>query len=143
MLLSLFLFIYLIVCLLLIFVILLQSGEGGGLSGLVGSGSSLTETFGAHGAEKTLKRWTAYLAVIFLVLTLSLTYIGAKTIKRTSVLDELSEMPAAAPAPAAPAPAASAPATTVVPQQTGTETEAVKPPTSMEELIPQPITEEE
>lgn len=97
--LSLFIFAFIAVCLLIIFVILLQSGEGGGLSGLVGGSSPLTDTFGATGAEKTLKKWTVYLAIGFLILTLALTYLGAKQTKKTDILEELTreEAPLATP----------------------------------------------
>ncbi|HPS03651.1 MAG TPA: preprotein translocase subunit SecG, partial [Candidatus Sumerlaeota bacterium] len=51
----------------LVLVVLVQSGKGGGLSGLVSAGSTLGDTLGATGAEKTLNRWTTYCAVGFIV----------------------------------------------------------------------------
>lgn len=62
----------------LILVVLVQSGKGGGLSGLVGAGSALGDHLGATGAEKTLNRWTTYFAVGFLVLNIAMVLIGPK-----------------------------------------------------------------
>ena len=62
----------------LVLVVLVQSGKGGGLSGLVGAGSSLGDTLGATGAEKTLNRWTTYAALGFLCLNILLVAIGGK-----------------------------------------------------------------
>jgi len=72
----------------LILVVLVQSGKGGGLSGLVGAGSTLGDTLGATGAEKTLNRWTTYCAVGFLVVTILLVGLGNKVYKR-GILDEV------------------------------------------------------
>jgi protein translocase SecG subunit len=65
----------------LILVVLVQSGKGGGLSGLVGAGSTLGDHLGATGAEKTLNRWTSYCAVGFLILNLSLVLLAPKIFK--------------------------------------------------------------
>jgi preprotein translocase subunit SecG len=62
--------IYVIACLFLIFVVLIQKGEGGGLGGLVGGGAVDT-AFGAK-ADMTWKRATAVSAGIFVGLALLL-----------------------------------------------------------------------
>lgn len=80
--------IYLFVSAVLVLVVLIQSGKGGGLSGLIGSGSSLGDTLGATGAEKTLNRWTSYCAIAFLVVNIMLVFLGPKVFK-TSILDEI------------------------------------------------------
>lgn len=66
------LFVYLILCFWLIFVILIQSGKGGGLSSLGGASEGLSEALGATGAEKTLNKLTTLSAVGFMVLAIVL-----------------------------------------------------------------------
>ncbi|MCX7766028.1 MAG: preprotein translocase subunit SecG [Candidatus Sumerlaeia bacterium] len=81
---------YFFITILLVLVILMQSGKGGGLSGLAGA-TSLADAFGATGAEKTLKRWTTYLATAFFILSIGLTLIGSSVFKRTSLLQQLEQ----------------------------------------------------
>ena len=76
-------------CVFLILVILLQSGKGGGLSGMLGGGNPLTDTLGATGAEKTLNRWTTACAVIFFLLSLFLTFLGGRIYRRNILSDKL------------------------------------------------------
>lgn len=81
---------YFFITILLVLVILMQSGKGGGLSGLAGA-TPLADAFGATGAEKTLKRWTTYLATAFFILSIGLTLIGFSVFKRTSFLQQLEQ----------------------------------------------------
>ena len=81
---------YILVCGFLILVVLLQSGKGGGLSGLLSGGGGLSDSFGASGAEKTLSRWTTYCAIAFLVVSLALTLLGARHFQK-SLLGEFPE----------------------------------------------------
>jgi preprotein translocase subunit SecG len=62
--------VYVIACLFLIFVVLIQKGEGGGLGGLAGGGAVDT-AFGAK-ADMTWKRATGVAAFIFVTLSLVL-----------------------------------------------------------------------
>jgi preprotein translocase subunit SecG len=61
---------FILVCLFLIFVVLIQKGEGGGLGGLAG-GSAVDTAFGAK-ADMTWKRATFVAAMLFIVLALTL-----------------------------------------------------------------------
>jgi preprotein translocase subunit SecG len=61
---------FVLTCLFLIFVVLIQKGEGGGLGGLAG-GAGVDTAFGAK-ADMTWKRATAIAAGLFMVLTLVL-----------------------------------------------------------------------
>jgi preprotein translocase subunit SecG len=61
---------FVLVCFFLIFVVLIQKGEGGGLGGLAG-GAGVDTAFGAK-ADTTWKRATAIAAGLFMVLTLVL-----------------------------------------------------------------------
>ena len=62
--------IFIIVCFFLIFVVLIQKGEGGGLGGLAG-GSAVDTAFGAK-ADTTWKRATGVAAALFIILSLTL-----------------------------------------------------------------------
>ena len=100
----------------LILVVLVQSGKGGGLSGLVGAGSTLGDHLGATGAEKTLNRWTSYCAVGFLILNLSLVLLAPTIFKdspfyRSKAAATQPEKPATTP-PGTDASGGTAPATT-------------------------------
>jgi len=86
----LFFILYICASAVLILVVLVQSGKGGGLSGLVGAGSALGDHLGATGAEKTLNRWTSYCAIGFLLLNIFLVLIGPRVFKG-SILDTLQE----------------------------------------------------
>ena len=60
---------FVLTCLFLIFVVLIQKGEGGGLGGLAGGG--VDTAFGAK-ADMTWKRATFVAALLFVVLSLML-----------------------------------------------------------------------
>ncbi len=82
---------YIAICLFLLGFILLQSGKGGGLSGLAGA-SPLGDSFGAAGSEKTLSKWTTYCTIAFFILTLVITFLGAQKQRSSSSL--LGNLPA-------------------------------------------------
>ncbi len=67
--------VFIIICVSLILIVLLQAGKGGGLAGAFGGGGGQT-FLGARGAADFLSKLTIYLAVAFmcLALILSLTY---------------------------------------------------------------------
>jgi len=100
--------IHIIVCLALICIVLLQHGKGAGIGAAFG-GSSQT-VFGSTGAAPFLAKLTAAAAIIFMLTSLGLTFLGQK--KDTSIMKGFKERPAAqetAPAdkpapPGAPAP---------------------------------------
>lgn len=89
----------------LVLVVLVQSGKGGGLSSLVGAGTTLGDTLGASGVEKTLNRWTSYCAVGFLVINILLVILGPH-IYQGSILDKV---PLSSPSSSETAPGATAP----------------------------------
>jgi len=101
----------------LIALVLLQRGKGAEAGAGFGAGASGT-VFGARGAGTALSRATAILAAIFMITSLALTYVGARTVApANSVLDRMSQQSTPAspaptvPAPTVPAPTGSAPAT--------------------------------
>jgi preprotein translocase subunit SecG len=93
----------------IIALVLLQRGKGAEAGAGFGAGASGT-VFGARGAGTALSRATAILAGIFMITSLSLTYVGSRTTAApTTVLDRLAQPTPVQPAPAAPAPAQSTP----------------------------------
>lgn len=76
MLFSVFVTIHLIACFLLIVVVLMQSSKGGGLPGALGGGGGQT-LFGGREAATFLSKATTYLAVIFMITSLSLAFLSA------------------------------------------------------------------
>lgn len=90
---------YTAVCFFLILIILLQSGKGGGLSGMLGGSNPLTDTFGSSGAEKTLSKWTTVCAVGFFIMALLLTVMGSRVMKPSRLSDQLKSSAAPATVP--------------------------------------------
>ncbi len=68
--------IHIVTCILLIVVVLMQSSKGGGLSGAFG-GAGAGQMLGGREAATFLSRATTYLAVIFMLTSLSLAFISA------------------------------------------------------------------
>ena len=71
--------IYILACLFLVMVVLLQEGKSGGMGGAESvsqAPGALQETFGAGGAQRGLFKVTSWTAVIFFVLALALTLLG-------------------------------------------------------------------
>ena len=103
---------HVIVCVILVVLVLLQSGREG--MGVIFGGGGNSSVFGTAGAGGILVKLTTFLAVVFICTSLGYNIMTSSTNKEVeSVLDvqfeEVSAIPAAAPAPveAAPAPAAS------------------------------------
>jgi preprotein translocase subunit SecG len=99
---------YVIVCLFLIAVVLLQTGKRADLAGAFGGGGSQT-AFGTRGAATFLSRMTTVFAVLFMILSLSLSIYSSGHGRSTgSVLDKVPTS-SSAPAPKPQAPANQAP----------------------------------
>ena len=82
--------VHVIVCISLICIVLLQTGKGASLGAAFG-GSTQT-VFGATGSTGFFEKLTTWVAVIFMVTSLSLTYLsaqrGGKTIMETPAAQE-------------------------------------------------------
>ena len=100
--------IYVIVCVFLILVVLLQQGKGADVASAFGASSSQT-TFGARGATTVLEKVTTWSFVAFSVLAVAISLLQARP--KSSVIKQLGNQPVkSAPAvPAAPAPANAVP----------------------------------
>ena len=102
------------VCLVLIIVILLQSGEAADLAGAFGGSGSQT-AFGPRGAATLLSRATTWCAVMFMITSMLLVVRQDNTVASHSVFDKLGKPASSAPAPAKPAPLPVTPPTTPPP----------------------------
>jgi preprotein translocase subunit SecG len=84
---------HIIVSLILVAVILLQTGKGGGLAETFGGGGSSQTTIFGQKAGAFLTKATEVSAVLFLCTSLTLAYLSSK--KQRSIMDGVRIMPAA------------------------------------------------
>jgi len=99
------LIVHVFVCLVLIMVVLLQSGKAADLAGAFGGGGSQT-ALGSRGAATVLTKATTASAILFMLTSLGLALLGSR--RSGSVLESV-PAPAGSAAPASPAPAPGAP----------------------------------
>ena len=106
--------VYVLVCLVLSLVILLQQGRGGDIASAFG-GSSSQAAFGARSGATLLTKATSIAAVLFMLFALTLSVIGQRG--TGSVVSGTPAPPPATakPAPAAPTPAPATPSTAPAP----------------------------
>jgi preprotein translocase subunit SecG len=124
----LFVTLYVITCLVLMIVILLQQGKGGDIANAFGGGASQA-VFGARAGATVLTKVTTGLTVAFMVLALFLAVWGSRGTGSVVGGVESPQLPAAAtaPAPATPEPAATT--TTPAPAATPASEPAAAPAT--------------
>ena len=67
---SVLIFLFVLVCIMLVGIILLQSSKTGGMGGVIGGQSAINEAFGGEGADRLLVRITAGLAFTFMFLAI-------------------------------------------------------------------------
>ena len=84
---SILLFVFVIVCLLLLGIILLQTSQTGGMGSISGGNSYLEGALGGQGADKLLLRTTTVFAVIFMSLAIMLNVIDNPTQQYESSLE--------------------------------------------------------
>lgn len=122
---SLILVLHIVVCVLLVILVLLQSGKEG--MGVIFGGGN-TSVFGSTGAGSLLAKMTAFMAVIFVCTSLAYTYVTSEHVdEESAVLNVRIEdpLPATTPAPQAPASSSMIP-TAPVPPAAGTEAAPAK-----------------
>jgi preprotein translocase subunit SecG len=98
---------HVIVCVILVLVVLLQSGKGADLAGAFGGGATQT-AFGSRGPASFLSKMTTFAAIIFMLTSIGLAMISTRT-ERKSVLETTGGQQTTTPAkrvPAAQKPAA-------------------------------------
>ncbi len=93
--------IHVIVCVLLVVIILLQTGKGAGMGAAFGSGGSQT-LFGSSGGTTFLNKVTTAVAIIFMLTCLSLAYMSTNKKPKSIMADE--KAPISLPAAETPAP---------------------------------------
>jgi preprotein translocase subunit SecG len=69
---------HVIICFALIIVVLLQSSKGGGLAGAFGGGGGGQTMFGGQETATFLSKATTYLAVLFMLLSLTLAFLSSR-----------------------------------------------------------------
>jgi preprotein translocase subunit SecG len=82
--------VHIFVCLVLMFVVLLQQGRGGGLGAAFGGGAA-AQVFGGRGAGNILTRATAICAAVFMITSVSLAYLsssGDRALKAKVMMEE-------------------------------------------------------
>ena len=92
--------VHVLACLFLIVVVLLQSGQAADLAGAFGGMGSQT-VFGPRGSATIMTKATAWVAVIFMVTSLSLAILGTRRGSPTAgsvINDRVKSAPAQAPA---------------------------------------------
>jgi preprotein translocase subunit SecG len=113
-------------CLVLIIVVLLQSGKAADLAGAFGGAGSQT-AFGPRGAASVLSQATTWCAIMFMVCAMAMVVRVDQNVEQGgSILEKYSKPApkAATPAPVKPAPAAQTPA---APQSTTPQQQAPAP----------------
>lgn len=91
-------FFYVLVCIGLTVVILLQSSKGGGLAGAFGGGGDMGAVFGGRGAATFLSRLTIGFAIAFLVFSLLLSFVNRGSSDNTGLVQKEQQKRAAGPA---------------------------------------------
>ncbi len=79
-------FLHVVVCIILILVVLLQSGKGADLAGAFGGGATQT-AFGSRGPASFLSKLTTAAAIVFMVTCLGLSLTSTKQ-QATSIMDK-------------------------------------------------------
>lgn len=92
-------FFYVLVCIGLTVVILLQSSKGGGLAGAFGGGGGdMGAVFGGRGAATFLSRLTTGFAIVFLVFSLLLSFVSRGSSDNAGLVQKEQQKRAAGPA---------------------------------------------
>ena len=110
--------VHIIVCLILVVVVLLQSGKAADLAGAFGGMGSQT-VFGPRGSATVLSKATTIAAAMFMVTSLSLAIMASRGTGGACSVTERSRGTAAKPVTTAPAPAQGQPSVTVTPMNSG------------------------
>ncbi len=84
---NLLIFFYIVISISLILLVLLQQGKGSDIGSAFGGGSS-NAMFGSSGSSNPLTKVTAIVSAIFLILSLSITYISRNSLEEGLEVDE-------------------------------------------------------
>ena len=96
---SLLIIIFIFICAMMTFIILIQSSKGGGLAGTFGgSGGSMSTIFGGQGSAPFLTKITAVLATLFMLIALILGMITRGNVDQQSLVEREREQMMTSPA---------------------------------------------
>jgi preprotein translocase subunit SecG len=95
--------IHIVVCLFIIIVVLLQSGQSGDITAAFGGQGSQT-AFGPRGAASVLSKATTWSAIAFMLTSITLAVYSSRRSGPTSVLQGVKSQPVKTPPVPAPAP---------------------------------------
>ncbi len=95
---TLLIILFVIVCFLLTFVILIQSSKGGGLAGTFGGMDAMGSLFGGRGSAPFLQKITAVLATIFLLIALLMGMMTRGSVSQESLVQKERERMESSPA---------------------------------------------
>ncbi len=92
---------FVLVSIVMVVVILLQSGKGQGLAGSIGGGMGGTSVFGGRGAADFLSKATAWIATIYMILAIliSMMYKSRAESTQKSLIEKRMEQQKELPAP--------------------------------------------
>jgi preprotein translocase subunit SecG len=137
--------IHVFVCLMLMFVVLLQQGRGGGLGAAFGGGAA-SQVFGGRGAGNILTRATAIAATVFMLTSVTLAYRSSSQDRALAARIELEKMRKAekgthkkekpAPTTAPTNSATTPPATNTITMPTSAPTDTAPAPTTSSSAAP-------
>ena len=98
---TLLIILFVLVSILMVIVILLQSGKGQGLAGSIGGGMGGTSVFGGRGAADFLSKATGWIATIYIVLAIliSVLYKSRAESTQKSLIEKRMEQQKQLPAP--------------------------------------------
>ena len=85
---NLLIFFYILISISLILIILLQQGKGSDIGSSFGGGSN-NAMFGSSSNSNPLTKVTAVLSAIFLILSLSITYISRSSLDKETSIEEI------------------------------------------------------
>ena len=85
---NLLIFFYILIAVSLVLIVLLQQGKGSDIGSAFGAGSSNT-MFGTSSSSNPLTKVTAVLAAVFLILSLSITYISRSSLNQETSVDQI------------------------------------------------------
>jgi preprotein translocase subunit SecG len=88
---------HIIVCIILVLVVLLQSGKGADLAGAFGGGATQT-AFGSRGPASFLSKMTTAAAVVFMLTCITLSLLSNKKVESKSIMETTTQEQTAKPA---------------------------------------------
>jgi preprotein translocase subunit SecG len=95
---TLLIIVFVIVCFLLTFVILIQSSKGHGLAGTFGGSAMMGSVFGGRGSAPFLTKITAVLAGLFLIIALVMGMVTKGSVGQSSLIERERERALSSPA---------------------------------------------